>query len=298
MPGISGLELIERAQNIEKTPRFIVISGYRDFEYACKALQFGVEDYLLKPIRKADLNLILQKVIQKCRQSIVQEQLDIREQLNSQARMIRKTEWQRLLSDPDHTLNIPLLGFSESRKICCIALHVGFLYGEDLERQAWQIVQENTCARLQKLLSPCPSVWAAQGAFAYLLFQQNRDVQEYLPQIQSLLKKTSVQYAHTRLTIAIGAELPAAEGHAAIQTAGQALSARLVFGSGKILHYEQFCQLPVGIPLDFPDSAKQQLSAPQCQNPLRSLPLYGMACIIVIPYRMSMNGFADGFGNG
>ncbi len=263
MPGISGLELIERAQPLPNAPRFIVISGYRDFEYARRALQFGVEDYLLKPIRKADLNLILQKVIKKCRQSNAQEQerLEIREKLDSQTGILRKAEFQRLLADPEHPLDTALLGFQERKPACCIALHVGLLYPEDLEKQSWGIVQENTCARLQKLLFPAPSVWAAERAAAYLLFQPERAAQEYLPQIQSLLKKLAVQYAHVQLTAAIGAEVPAAQSAAAIQAAKQTLSARLVFGGGKTLHYEQFRQLPEGVPLDFPESARQKLAA-------------------------------------
>ncbi len=52
MPGLSGLELIERVTDElgEDAPHFIVISGYRYFEYARKAIKYGVEDYLLKPI--------------------------------------------------------------------------------------------------------------------------------------------------------------------------------------------------------------------------------------------------------
>ena len=50
MPGIDGLSLIERT--IEELPMsvFIVISGYREFEYAQKALKLGVMDFIEKPI--------------------------------------------------------------------------------------------------------------------------------------------------------------------------------------------------------------------------------------------------------
>lgn|GEM_PF-3980970 len=41
---------------------YIIISGYRDFEYAHKAIQFGVSDYLLKPIDKNELILTLEKM--------------------------------------------------------------------------------------------------------------------------------------------------------------------------------------------------------------------------------------------
>lgn len=50
MPGMDGLELIEKARKILPGALFVVISGYCDFEYARKALQLGVVDYIEKPI--------------------------------------------------------------------------------------------------------------------------------------------------------------------------------------------------------------------------------------------------------
>ncbi len=65
MPRISGLELIQKVVSEGERVHFIVISGYRYFEYAQKALKYGVEDYLLKPIDEEELNGILLKVCEK-----------------------------------------------------------------------------------------------------------------------------------------------------------------------------------------------------------------------------------------
>lgn len=62
MPKVSGLEMIERVTKQGIKTHFIVISGYRYFEYAQKALKYGVVDYLLKPIDETELNRILEKV--------------------------------------------------------------------------------------------------------------------------------------------------------------------------------------------------------------------------------------------
>lgn len=55
MPQIGGLDLIEKLNGLSSPPVVIVISGHADFEYAQRALKFGVVDYLLKPIEKTKL---------------------------------------------------------------------------------------------------------------------------------------------------------------------------------------------------------------------------------------------------
>lgn len=62
MPGLDGLELIRRAKEALPQVEFIIISGYRHFEYAQTAIRFGVKDYLLKPIKKAELNSTLKRM--------------------------------------------------------------------------------------------------------------------------------------------------------------------------------------------------------------------------------------------
>lgn len=55
MPGMDGLTLISKAKSICPEAEIIIISGYRDFEYAQNAIRYGVNDYLLKPIKKDEL---------------------------------------------------------------------------------------------------------------------------------------------------------------------------------------------------------------------------------------------------
>ena len=62
MPKINGLDLINMTKKINENVKFIVISGYKEFEYAHKALQYGVNDYLLKPINEGELNKVLESI--------------------------------------------------------------------------------------------------------------------------------------------------------------------------------------------------------------------------------------------
>lgn len=65
MPSLSGLEMIQKVTESGLQVHFIVISGYRYFEYAQSALKYGVKDYLLKPIDEDELNKILKKVCEE-----------------------------------------------------------------------------------------------------------------------------------------------------------------------------------------------------------------------------------------
>lgn len=60
MPGFDGLTLIRKTRELNLNIHFMLISGYKKFEYAHEALTLGVQDYLLKPIRREELtqNLI------------------------------------------------------------------------------------------------------------------------------------------------------------------------------------------------------------------------------------------------
>ncbi len=73
MPGFNGIELICRAKELYPGIHFIIISGYRRFEYAQNAIKYGVEDYLLKPVKGDEINNTLKKVIHKIDNMLIDE---------------------------------------------------------------------------------------------------------------------------------------------------------------------------------------------------------------------------------
>lgn len=50
MPNIDGIKLISIIRERKYPSEVIIISGYRNFDYACSAIEYGVKNYLLKPI--------------------------------------------------------------------------------------------------------------------------------------------------------------------------------------------------------------------------------------------------------
>ena len=65
MPFMDGLSLSKTVTKELPNIKIIVISGYSDFEYARKAIEIGVEQYLLKPVTKTDMINALEGVRKK-----------------------------------------------------------------------------------------------------------------------------------------------------------------------------------------------------------------------------------------
>lgn len=51
MPGMDGLEVIRQAREEGILSRFLILSGYDDFNLAQKAIRYGAKAYFLKPLR-------------------------------------------------------------------------------------------------------------------------------------------------------------------------------------------------------------------------------------------------------
>lgn len=62
MPGFDGIELIKRTKEAGILSEFIMISGFKQFEYAQGAMKYGVKYYLLKPIEEDKLREIVLEI--------------------------------------------------------------------------------------------------------------------------------------------------------------------------------------------------------------------------------------------
>lgn len=68
MPGMDAMELIEKTSEIDSPPQFILLSGYGEFEYAKRAMKYGVKHYLLKPCHESQILESIRDVAKDCYQ--------------------------------------------------------------------------------------------------------------------------------------------------------------------------------------------------------------------------------------
>ena len=105
MPGMSGLELIERISQTDLTTQFILLSGYGEFEYAKQAMKYGVKHYLLKPCNELQIIDAVQESIRDCYE--MQQVVRLQNDQFLQADSMRHNVISSMLNDSLY-LNIPL----------------------------------------------------------------------------------------------------------------------------------------------------------------------------------------------
>lgn len=68
MPGMDGLEMIGQVRRAGGDAVCIVISAYGEFDYAQRAIRYGVSEFLVKPFEMSELMNALQKAVRRAEQ--------------------------------------------------------------------------------------------------------------------------------------------------------------------------------------------------------------------------------------
>lgn len=101
MPVMDGLALLERVHTEYPRMQSIVLSGYSEFEYAKKAIVYGVLDYVLKPIDEEELENALWKAVKRLdeEESRRHEWVQMSIRLNESGPLTREKALTQLVTD-------------------------------------------------------------------------------------------------------------------------------------------------------------------------------------------------------
>ncbi len=131
MPHMDGLELTKHISELDESIHVIMITGYREFEYARKAVKLGVEDFLLKPI---DINE-LKEIILKTRDKIIKEKERkqevelLKQSVSANQDILMESFFQRLVekrtSKEEAAVKLPAYGCEALLEgCCCLNIHI------------------------------------------------------------------------------------------------------------------------------------------------------------------------------
>lgn len=74
MPGFDGLEMIKALKAAKHNVKFIMITGYSNFEYARQSIKLGVFDFILKPISNEELTNAVRNAVHTLNHETVNEE--------------------------------------------------------------------------------------------------------------------------------------------------------------------------------------------------------------------------------
>ena len=84
MPGMDGIELLAKVKELRPDTMVILMTAYGTVKTAVRAMKLGAEDYLPKPIDVEELEVILQRVLEKRR--LLEETRMLRERVHQKYR--------------------------------------------------------------------------------------------------------------------------------------------------------------------------------------------------------------------
>lgn len=122
MPVMDGLEMMHQLRDKSDDWHFVILSGYSEFEYAKKAIQYGADDYLIKPLAPDDVIKLLDSIEDRLKKERKKKQ-------EKPERLLRNY----LIEKEDISTEqiCEICGFEEDEKLRIISAYVGNLSQED-----------------------------------------------------------------------------------------------------------------------------------------------------------------------
>lgn len=250
MPKINGLELVCMTKKVMENVRFIIISGYKEFDYAHKALQYGVNDYLLKPINEAELGAVMEKLIKELSMGseALRQQEELKKTADAGRQIIRRDllnnilEKQRPLSPKEVEqeynveLNAPLYRG--------IDIKLDYANHKKTDQKQDRLTLDRVVATVEQILKECVReelLCEKPGMHIYCLFnyepESAKSIRRIINDILSEIQDYLLGFEQYVVTIGVGTEKNefALVGHS-ITEAGRAVGNRIKLGVGRLIY--------------------------------------------------------------
>lgn len=250
MPLMDGLELAKTIKNRALNVKVIMLSGYDEFEYAKKALKYGVYEYLLKPVSIQELTDAVKRLSNQIlkERSKVEDENVIESLINENLPSMRSTFFykspQILKGNDEETMQkAKKLGFHLNERGYQIALididdYYALIEGlDDVDIGSVKLSIVNMAEEIIGEVYKCTSFYSNADYIICILYVSIKDqylVNDLLKEVQFCIKK----YLRFTVTIGLG-NIYDTVGDImdSYQQAYQALKSKAFLGKDKIIPY-------------------------------------------------------------
>lgn len=264
MPKMNGLDLIGRSRELGKKIKFIVISGYKEFEYAHRALQYGVDDYLLKPINKDELNKVMDKLQKELTAQYrqVMEERELQETVQESRQIIKRNFLKNIIEQEDELETEGSHVNLEGEIYRGIDIKLDYVDYNKRDKKQDKLTVERVISLVEGIL------WAEaeevltcekENLHLYCLFNyscdRSKSIRSRIHDILSAVKDYLMGFEQYEVTIGVGTERSEfGEIRFSIKEANRAVGNRIKLGTGRVIYAES---IPRRIKEATPDLTEQ-----------------------------------------
>lgn len=252
MPKINGLDLIGMVRSQYPRIRFVVLSGYKEFEYAHRALQYEVDGYLLKPINETELNETLGRIVgtldEKKREDSEKQRM---EQAVKESRQIIRRDFLRNIIEQeengepegparDGAFPVELTG----DLFRVIDIKLDNRNPEEISHREEQQITGKVISIVERTLEDCAEevlCCEKEALHIYCMFNyhsgHSRGLRTAVSEILSQINEYLLRFEQYEATIGIGMEKDLfSETRVSIHEANRAVGNRISLGCGRLIY--------------------------------------------------------------
>lgn len=120
MPLMDGLQMLELVRAEDPVTRFVILTGYNEFEYARAAIRLDVEEYILKPINEDELV----RALKSCKRKLKKLEEQKNSQVDERVELLRFLTAQWIRTEESNSLRRE--NQTDGRRNLCVNHESGF----------------------------------------------------------------------------------------------------------------------------------------------------------------------------
>ncbi len=254
MPGIDGIGIIEKINQMGLETKFVIISGYNDFGYAKKGIKYGALGYLLKPIDKDELIeyliMINKNIIQDRENEKKNEEL--KENLETSLVHLRDQFFNNYFTNVMHSSKIDINTINKEFKSSFKkGLFKTIVYKFDLDAKSnydmIELLRQRTYQYAKELFAPmcfeCVMVFINNAAVVIVNYcdENKSHIQKLVEELFKKIINNNIKISDFDLTVGIGSEEnDISQLRKSYETAMDGIAARIKLGLNRIIDLTKY----------------------------------------------------------